>query len=329
MIFILVFLLIFFPSFNAMVIGHHRYNYLQATVIMDQKNRFDGHYLAYTGGNSQTFPYNSKQICVVHKNSDSEIAISLESAYTFHKSAPKKMPIAKDAKIVACLEYKGHSILIYQQQGETHWLRSGNEKILQFQRKIERFSFDHFLATLYAQIDGTIYRMDLQQIVDNFWLTANQSEQQNETRLLIEPIKHLPPNLVDFIIANNALYWLESDSIYKSALNLNEKHFVSKIGAKQFRFIPFPMETFNKTFPQFLLAKNEHMIEQWFIFYFALLKACILAFLLWYYRKPMANGIRKRFKKTSSSNSEEQEQYCLAGGIYPSTPLFIPKSSQI
>lgn len=321
-----------FPPLFPFIIGHRIYRLFEGETLIDQNNSFDHQYLIHSKCNRpMIFPYNNRAVCILTQNSkiNGQYQIQLESAYTFHTSAPRIMeltPLA-DSIFHACFEYDHHSFLIYQNGGnnETHIIRSGNEKVFKFFDKYERFIFDHIQSRLYIQIDDQwLYRLNLDKLVSKFWSPSIQWGSKN-ARILLEPITQLSSNCCqDVMIANGVLYWIEEDSIYRRHLHLKqERIFVSKIGAKIFSFIPFPHAK-DKDIPV-LLSTTKNNFHNCIAIYLAIIKACVIALLVWLYRKPMMESIRKRFKKTPSYDSEDG-QFELSGGIYPTAPLFLQQN---
>lgn len=207
-------------------------------------------------------------------------------------------------------------------------IRNGIEKVFKFFTEYERFLFDHVQSRLYIKIDQWLYRLNLDKLVSKFWSPTIQWGNKN-ARLLLEPITRLPQNCCqDLMIVNGLFYWIEGDSIYQRHLQLEqERTFVSKIGAKKFGFIPFPLDKNGDDDEDsvMLSTTNKNNLHNCIAVYLVIIKACIIALLVCFYRKTMLKSLQKRFKKTQSNSedSEEDTQFELSGGIYPTAPLFL------
>lgn len=324
---------IFFFNITKSVITHKFYKLIDAQIIQDQKNLFDNTYLIYSKKYHEQkikiYGYDNQTVCLIDSIGD-KIFISFESPYNYFATSKKLiMNNSKQKYIQTCFNHNGHTFLIFKNGNESTFIRSGNEKILEFNIDYKKIIFDHIAGKLYMQIDYKIYKIDLD-IIEKLWLKTIPYK----IRLKLEPIINLDPKWVDFIILNDTFFYINGHSIYKYFLDFNPStiksfnpEFISNINSEFFNFLLFP-EIVNDGELNIMgnhlinIANNDtdsSLFDQNLLLIPLLIKFLIIAAIIFCFRNKILNYYNKKFKNTKNINNEfylDDEP-----GIYPTVPL--------
>jgi hypothetical protein len=288
-------------------------NQLQAHVHMDPRNKFDGRYQIYSPreANGQFFAYNREMVCCVQRDARG-ISAHFEHIKTFD-STPKRLIFsthyAQDLDVKACFEIQGYSFVIFQDRknGEHTIMRANNAKIIKLNNiKIDRFLFDHFSQELLLQIENSIYAINQVEFLS--WWTQNNQLPENIT-INLALVNNLTNSVNDLFIADQKIYLLKYDTIYRQNLFDKEEQYVCQTNSAKFGFLIFPIEEQNSL--DLKIAEIDNKAKIIMYIYFSL-KIIVIFFTL-IFAKKYAQKILKR--KRNSSNERELIEF--NGAVYP------------